>query len=76
MLKDLGRFSSIAKELLTWVAVSRWLARNNVFVLAGFALREYVALSMRLSDGASPDVLNRVGDLLKKEWFNRPESKV
>jgi len=68
-LSNLNQFVSIDLELLSWLAAARWLARNNSFHLATLSLKEYLALSMRLSDGKKNDVLLIAGDLIERSWF-------
>ncbi len=60
---------TIDKELLVWAATSRWLARSKSFKLAVLTLNEYSALSYRLSDGQTNDVLKIMDDLLDKPWY-------
>ena len=65
------QFSAPATKLLAWLTVARWLALNNNFSLAALALGEYRGLALKLSDGASVDVLGIAHDLLGKGWLKR-----
>src|SRR5262249_45566790 len=62
-LATTARLVSVDKELLVWAAGARWLYRNGNFAAARLVEGEYAALSRRLSDGASADVLGVLGDL-------------
>ena len=57
---------TVDKELLLWVAATRWLARNSYHDMAALTCAEYVALSRRLSDTKTSDVLGIAGDLVAR----------
>jgi hypothetical protein len=65
-LERIKEVSSIEKELLVWAASARWLFRIKASGLAGVALDEYSALSLRVSRGRNPDVLGVAADLLER----------
>lgn len=73
VLADVRNLTNVDKELLVLAAAGRWLARIHSFAMANFTLREYEALSVRMSDGATSDVLGIAGDLLASPWYK--ESK-
>ena len=56
----------IDKELLTWAAAARWLARSKAHDFAILAINEYRALSLRLSNGECMDVLGVANDLMER----------
>lgn len=56
-LKRRGELLTVDKELLLWAATWRWLRRSHVTEMARLIQCEYDALSLRLSDGRSADVL-------------------
>jgi hypothetical protein len=60
---------SVDKELLVRAAAARWLTRARAFDLAALALAEYEGLCRRLSDGASPDTLGLVRDMMDRDWY-------
>ena len=75
-LKNLGgilgqtnKFVSIDRELLFYVAATRWLAKNHSHDLAEATLCEYQGLSLKLSNGKSQDTLNIASDLMERNWF-------
>jgi hypothetical protein len=68
-LADAASLTTIDKELLAWVAAARFLARSRAFDHAALALAEYAGICLRLSDGATRDVLGVAGDLLERPWF-------
>ena len=59
----LPTLQNIDCELLGWIASARWLHRNGQNNLANYCLSEYRAKCLRLSNGASYDVLNIASDL-------------
>jgi hypothetical protein len=71
MLHWLRLVNSIDKELLLLAAATRWLARVKSFSLALITLDEYRAKSLRLTQGATNDVLGFLGDLLCRPWVVR-----
>lgn len=70
ILASKDHFTTIDKELLMWVAAARFLARVSSFALASLTLSEYVALSLKLSQGETQDVLGIAADLIERPWFS------
>ncbi|SMF71154.1 hypothetical protein [Pseudobacteriovorax antillogorgiicola] len=66
-LEGLERYIDHQKRLLFLLGTSRWLQRYNQYALAHITLNEYKALSLRLSQGKSSDVLHLAADLIKNE---------
>jgi tetratricopeptide (TPR) repeat protein len=62
---------NIDKELLVWLALTRWFFRNRYMELASFAFAEYEALSSRLTSGQSQDVLLLAADLRTVPWSQK-----
>ena len=60
---------SIGSELLVWAAAVRWLYRCQTHAVAALVLDEYRALSLRLSGGTNPDVLNLLQDIDSQSWL-------
>ena len=69
LVDQLSQIRNIDKELLSWVAIGRWLSRHNNFQLAIMCLHEYQGLSLKLSSGRCQDVLGLCNDLHSKQWF-------
>ncbi len=67
LLSRTNKFLRIDLEVLFWAATAKLLARENVTGLSGLVLREYQALSMRLSWGKSDDVLGLGKELSTKK---------
>lgn len=53
---------TVDKELLLLGAALRWLRRSKATDIAGLVADEYRALSLRLTEGASPDATGLLGD--------------
>ncbi|WP_141735063.1 hypothetical protein [Oligoflexus tunisiensis] len=58
-------------ELLSWIAMARWLYRNRSYELAATVFMEYKSLSLKLSEGASGDILGLADDLLAINWTEK-----
>jgi len=74
MKKILGKISllrNIDKELLCWLAITRWLYRNRYAEIAGIIFHEYTSLSQKLSQGRSRDILGLAQDLVEVDWKNK-----
>ncbi|MFW7379763.1 MAG: hypothetical protein ACOH5I_13200 [Oligoflexus sp.] len=74
MKKILGKISllrNIDKELLSWLAITRWLYRNRYAEIAGIIFHEYSSLSQKLSQGRSRDVLGLAADLVEVDWKSK-----
>lgn len=69
-LAEANRLVTIDKELLCWLAATRCLVRLRAYSLAILCLCQYRALSFRLSEGRSQDVLGQARDLLSSDWFS------
>lgn len=69
VLAEGNMFVSVDRELLFYVAASRWLAENRTVKLASTTLCEYRGLSFKLSDGKDTDVLKICEDLYERSWF-------
>lgn len=69
ILKNIRHLKTVDKELLVWLAVTRWLVRNNNYNLAALVFEEYKSLSLRLTGGSKEDALGIADDLLSKEWM-------
>ena len=63
-----AQLPSIEQELLVWAAAGRALYRARQLLVAGSCFTEYRALSLRLSSGASSDVLGLTTDVLERSW--------
>lgn len=72
VLASAKKVLNVDKELLAWLAAARWLARAHAFALASLCLKEYEQLSLRLSDGRSPDAMGMGADLLTAKWYVEP----
>lgn len=66
-LKHLQRLD---KELLAWLAISRWLARHKFYDLSSFCLQEYIKISLTITGGRSQDSIGLGEDLIGKPWFH------
>lgn len=69
LLENAATFSALDRELLLYLAATRWLARNRQYKLAATCLWEYKGSCLKLSDGVSSDVLGLAEDLLARPWF-------
>ncbi len=68
MLERVPKLYHIDHELLVWAASARWLIRYHQQAMADFAVAEYRALSLRMTDGTLADCLGVVADLEIKAW--------
>jgi len=66
LLSEAHRLPSIDTEILIWAAAARWLARNRIEGLAAATFAEYRGLSLRLTDGKSPDALGLLADIAEE----------
>ncbi|SMF24608.1 hypothetical protein [Pseudobacteriovorax antillogorgiicola] len=71
VLPKLRSIRNIDKELLAWLAVTRWLHRNRYKDLAALTFHEYLSLSNRLSLNQSQDALGVASDLTKIDWVQK-----
>ena len=69
ILKSSNEFLAIDRELLFYIASSRWLAKSHSKTLAATVLGEYEGLSAKITQGSSADVLNIAQDLMERSWF-------
>lgn len=65
-LTSLDKSVGHQNRLLFLLSAARWLQRFNQYQLARIAISEYTALSFRLSQGQSNNVLGIGGDLIDK----------
>jgi hypothetical protein len=66
--ESLSRFPCIDRELLAKLALARWAQRANQSMICALLLGEYQALSRRLSDGSTDDVLSLSPTALPTPW--------
>ncbi|MBF0440285.1 MAG: hypothetical protein HQK54_00105 [Oligoflexales bacterium] len=69
LLSTIGMLLNIDKEMLVWLAATRWLVRIQCFSLAIYTLGEYESLSRRLSGGRNQDVFVIAQDLFESDWY-------
>ncbi len=67
LVSSVGEFPTVDKELLFWATIVRWLYRHRKQRLAELVLKEYQAISLKLTDGRSNDSL-----LFLEELNTRP----
>jgi hypothetical protein len=72
-LNQIGDVRSVDKTMLIWLSATRALMRQNCIKLAAVCYYEYCSLSLRVSNGATNDVLAFAGDLADKDWVLRRE---
>lgn len=71
ILKESNQFLAIDREMLFFVASSRWLAKSHSPTLAATVLGEYEGASFKISRGQSNDSLNVAADLFSRSWYSR-----
>ncbi|MBF0441276.1 MAG: hypothetical protein HQK54_05175 [Oligoflexales bacterium] len=69
MTSQIEKLPQRGLQLLAWLALTRWLARNNNYQLANLAFHEYRSLSLRLTSGGSDDCLQIAGDIKTRSWL-------
>ncbi len=70
ILRRVRQLVSVGPELLVLAASARWLHRARAEQLARLVLDEYAGLCLRLSGGATMDVLNLMGDMpFSNRWI-------
>ncbi len=61
----------VDQELLAWLSLARWLYRSHHYPMASMIFHEYQALCLKLSRGASRDVLGIAQDLAEVDWLSK-----
>lgn len=74
VLKSIHKIAQVDKELLAWLALTRWFYRHQSFDLAALTFLEYQALSSRLTQNRSLDGLKLAADLSDRAWFTHRSS--
>lgn len=69
LLSDKSKILAVHIELLVLSAATVWLSRVRAYDFAKFTLAEYEALSSRLTNGQSKDVLGTLPEIAKKSWY-------
>ncbi|NRA63921.1 MAG: hypothetical protein HRU19_05525 [Pseudobacteriovorax sp.] len=69
IFQDSSQFLAIDRELLYYVAASRWLAKSQSPTLASTILGEYEGLCLKITRGQSNDVFRIAGDLYERGWY-------
>lgn len=61
---------SVDKAINALGAICRWLEVNKAYPLALMYLREFAALNLKVSEGASRDMFGLMSDLFAQPWAN------
>jgi hypothetical protein len=68
VIKRIPTLRNVDKELLAWLAITRWLYRSRYTSMAAITWFEYVSLSQRVTEGRSNDALGIAKDLEQVDW--------
>jgi len=69
LVQDINQFIAIDRQLLFYIAATRWLAKIHSPTLAAMMLGEYEGLCRKMTHGKCPDIFLMANDLMNRPWY-------
>ena len=71
VLKKASQLRNIDKEMIVWLAATRWLYRSRYYDMSALIFEEYKSLSLRVTKHKCQDSFGICSDLLKTDWLSK-----